>query len=127
MTRLRSTLAITAVLALGSVSQAATFATPLVGVPSPSALLNCNVSNLNTKPAVVSVTFFDLGGNVIDTAFDDCNGSPLPPGATCGLQISGGSARCVIVANTDKIRAAVQLFLPGEGPTQSTTVVPATK
>jgi hypothetical protein len=121
----RFLLAIAAVLALGSASQAARLATPFVSVNS-GQFLDCFVSNLNTKPATVTVTLFDPNGGARTPNSDTCNGSPLAPGASCGVELPAGiGGRCVVVANTGKTRAGINVIGPSTFPL--VTVVPATK
>jgi hypothetical protein len=120
-----SALTIAVVVALGSTAQAATLATPILE-PISNQQLICFVSNLDTKPARVSVTLIDHIAQVAVPTFDDCNGIPLPAGTTCDVVIAAGNdGRCVIVANTGKIRATLQLI---DTSTEAVlAVVPATK
>jgi hypothetical protein len=114
-----------AVLALASTSYATTLATPNVSANNGGVGLECEVSNLNTKAAVVTVTLFDTSGNAISSNFDNCNANPLPAGHTCAVGLPPDtSGRCVVVTKAAKIRADVEVFTSGGVPILE---VPATK
>ena len=116
---------IAAVVALGSAAQAATLSTSFVSVNSDQ-IIECFVTNLSKKPVTLTVTFFDFAGAAETPIFDSCNGSPLAAGRSCQVQLAPAAlGRCTVVADTGKIRAAINVFGPSTFPLVA--VVPATK
>jgi hypothetical protein len=87
--------------------------------------LDCIVSNLSTKPATVTVTFFDFLGNTENSSGDSCNGFPLAAGTTCGFQLAANAGGRCVVATTGTIRAAINVLAPTT--LAVVTVVEATK
>jgi hypothetical protein len=122
----RSLLTIAAVIALGSTSQAAArLSTPQVGANA-GQVLDCVVTNVSTKPAAVAVTFLDVTGGAETPSVDQCTGFPLAAGASCQVVLPADTqGRCVVVADTGKIRAAIEVF--GPSPSPLVTEIAATK
>lgn len=104
-------------------AHAATLSTPIVG-PTTGGVFVCYVSNLNTKPAKVTVTLYNEEGTAITLDDDNCVtafGGVLPPGKSCRVKKSlpgGGAgegyvARCTVDSSTSKIRAVLANDLAG--------------
>jgi len=73
--------------------------------------------NLSRKPATVTVTSLDAAGAAEITSADHCIGSPLAAGATCQVVLPADTdGRSTVVADTGKIRAAIEVFGPSPFP-----------
>jgi hypothetical protein len=122
----RSILALVAVLSVASASRAATVLTTPLVVYNNGQIASCWVTNLDTRPATISVKLISQFG------FDDTppvgSGCPatLPPGQSCSSEpVYPDYCYCSVTSSTSKIRAAMLLF---DGVTNQLDVeVPATR
>jgi hypothetical protein len=73
--------------------------------------LVCRVVNVGTKEAIVTARLLNTtsGASIGTPFFENCNGEiPLQPGQACFVSLSGSiAARCNVVSNSSKIRAAL--------------------
>jgi hypothetical protein len=107
---MRSTrLVLVLALVVGSVTSArgATFSSTVLRGGSGTFKV-CYVSNVGSKPVNVTVTLYDLAGNVIATG---CDGAPLAPEGTCYTFVGSTQsfARCTVLSSSSQVRAVMAL------------------
>jgi hypothetical protein len=122
----RSVLALVAVLSVASASRAATVLTTPLVVNNNGQIPLCFVTNIDTRPATISVKFTSqFGGDYTALGGGGCPAS-LPPGQTCIAEPAYlDYCYCSVTSSTSKIRAAMVLL---DGATNQTDVeVPATR
>ena len=123
----RSILALVAVLSVASASRAATvLTTPLVVYNSYYQISSCWVTNLDTRPATISVKFIGQFGTDYTPPVGSGCPATLPPGESCASgPVYPDYCYCSVTSSTSKIRAAMLLF---DGVTNQLDVeVPATR
>ena len=104
--RLISLVIISLCCSVAGVSNAVTLATPFGSGPTGDEAVSCQVTNVGTKPANVTVKVWSLNGGLFVPAGDGCNGQPLAPMTTCSVDLPSHSfgGWCQVVG-TGKLRA----------------------
>jgi len=107
---LGSCLAAAFVLTSAGAVYGATLATAFVVITADQRIA-CLVSNLDTKPAKITVALLDFGGSPATLyPFSTPCPSTFAPGQTCVTRAANGvSARCTVTSSTGKIRAGVSV------------------
>ena len=121
----RSIFVLAAVLSVASASRAATVLTTPLVVPQNGQIPECFITNIDTRPATISVKFTDVFGDDQTQNFVGCP-TTLGPSESCYMQpLNPTSVYCSVTSSTSRIRAAMGLF---NGTTLSMEVeVPATR
>ena len=112
------------VLALGSAVHAADMATPFVktGVDQN---IQCFVTNLGTKPVLVTVKLINLSGSELGPVASNC-AAQINPGHSCDARLTAGlDAYCLVTSTSIRIRAGINSI--DESTDNLVTVVPATR
>jgi hypothetical protein len=120
----RSIFALAAVLSVASASGAATVLTTPLVVPQNGQIPECYITNIDTRPATISVKFTDFFGD--DQTQNLGCPTTLGPSESCYMQpLNPTSVYCSVTSSTSRIRAAMVVF---NGTTLSMDAeVPATK
>jgi hypothetical protein len=90
-------------------AQAATLSTPWM-FAGEDQLSQCNVTNVGTKPVVVTIELYDSLGKRVAAERDNCGDVPLAPKATCGVDVGNRSAACVIKSSGAAVRGALTVY-----------------
>jgi len=122
----RSILALVAVLSVASASRAATVLTTPLVVYNNGQISSCWVTNLDTRPATISVKLIGQFGTDYTPPVGSGCPATLPPGESCSSQpVYPDYCYCSVTSSTSKIRAAMLLF--DEVTNQLDVEVPATR
>jgi len=106
-------LALVVSIVFAATAGAATFTTPMVAtndhVPA------CGVTNIGTKPLVVTAELVGPAGNTVTPTSSSCPTPPatLAPRRTCYTNAPvGQDIYCIVEASSAKVRAGITLFSP---------------
>ena len=117
-------LIIALVLGLSGTARATTLTTSLV-IANGGQAWDCVVTNVGTKPVMVTATVVDNLGAVVTPVTDSCNGKTLPPNLTCQVKIATDTDAFCKVSGRGTLRANVTI-VEGTTPFATQVVVPAT-